>query len=221
MAIVASSVVKEYKRREKKFRAVDDVSIEVPKGKITVVMGHSGSGKSTLIGILSGMIRPEAGVVSIDGKDIQDKSNRQRDKIRAATIGMIPQSQSLIGGLTVYENIKLQSAFSKAGTDSDGKALDDMIGDLGLSEVRNMLPHRLSGGEMKRAAIARALSGNHDYIFADEPTGELDSENSDRVVNAFRKKADEGKGILIITHDSLVAEKADILYHMENGTLSK
>ena len=86
MAIVASSVVKEYKRREKKFRAVDDVSIEVPKGKITVVMGHSGSGKSTLIGILSGMIRPEAGVVSIDGKDIQDKSNRQRDKIRAATI---------------------------------------------------------------------------------------------------------------------------------------
>ena len=221
MAIVASSVVKEYKRREKKFRAVDDVSIEVPKGKITVVMGHSGSGKSTLIGILSGMIRPEAGVVSIDGKDIQDKSNRQRDKIRAATIGMIPQSQSLIGGLTVYENIKLQSAFSKAGTDSDGKALDDMIGDLGLSEVRNMLPHRLSGGEMKRAVIARALSGNHDYIFADEPTGELDSENSDRVVNAFRKKADEGKGILIITHDSLVAEKADILYHMENGTLSK
>jgi ABC-type lipoprotein export system ATPase subunit len=221
MSIVANSVIKEYKRREKKFRAVDDVSIEVPKGKITVVMGHSGSGKSTLIGILSGMIKPESGAVSIDGNDIQNKSNRQRDRIRASEIGMIPQSQSLIGGLTVYENIRLQSAFSKTGTEADGKALDDMIEDLGLEEVRNMLPHRLSGGEMKRTAIARALSGNHAYIFADEPTGELDSENSDRVVNAFRKKADEGKGILIITHDSLVADKADILYHMENGKLSK
>ena len=219
MSIESVNITKEYVRRGKTFRAVDDASISIPKGKITVVTGNSGSGKSTLLNILAGMIVPENGTVRIDDVELPCLKNRERDKIRGEKIGIVPQVQSLIGGLTVRENIKLQQSFS--GGEADEERLAFYIKDLGIEDLMDVFPSSLSGGEMKRAAVVRAISGDHDYIFADEPTGELDPENASRIMDAFRKQADEGKGILLITHDSHVEERADILYRMENGHLTE
>jgi ABC-type lipoprotein export system ATPase subunit len=218
MSIESANITKEYERRGRKFLAVDDVSISIPKGRITVVNGNSGSGKSTLLNILAGMIVPEKGNVSVDGTDLSGLTNRERDKLRGEKIGIVPQVQSLIGGLTVRENIELQRGFS--GKKGDGESLSEYIKDLGIEDLLDVFPTSLSGGEMKRAAVVRAISGDHEYIFADEPTGELDPENASRIMDAFRKQADEGKGILLITHDSLVESRADILYRMENGHLT-
>ena len=221
MAIESVNITKEYERRGKTFRAVDDVSISIPKGKITVVTGNSGSGKSTLLNILAGMIVPEGGTVRIDDVEIQSLKSRERDKIRGKKIGIVPQVQSLIGGLTVRENIELQKGFSENSGNDDEERLAGYVKDLGIEDLLDVFPSSLSGGEMKRAAVVRAISGNHEYIFADEPTGELDPENASGIMDAFRKQADDGKGILLITHDSLVESRADILYRMENGRLSE
>jgi ABC-type lipoprotein export system ATPase subunit len=220
MSIESVNITKEYVRRGKTFRAVDDVSISVPKGKITVVTGNSGSGKSTLLNILAGMIVPEGGTVRIDDTELLSLKNRERDKFRGKKIGIVPQVQSLIGGLTVRENIELQKGFSGSSGNNEEK-LAGYVKDLGIEDLLDVFPSSLSGGEMKRAAVVRAISGDHEYIFADEPTGELDPENASRIMDAFRKQADEGRGILLITHDSLVEERADILYRMEKGRLSE
>lgn len=221
MSIESMNITKEYVRRGKAFRAVDDVSISVPKGKITVVTGNSGSGKSTLLNILAGMIVPEGGTVRIDDTDLLSLKSRERDKLRGKKIGIVPQVQSLIGGLTIRENIELQKGFSGSSGNADEEKLSGYIKDLGIEDLLDVFPSSLSGGEMKRAAVVRAISGDHEYIFADEPTGELDPENASRIMDAFRKQADEGRGILLITHDSLVEERADILYRMEKGHLTE
>lgn len=224
MAIESSELVKEYARRGKRFFAVDQVSLSVPKGKVTAVMGHSGSGKSTLAGILAGMISPDAGEVTIDGVNLFQSGSRQIRKLRAGRIGVVPQSQSLIGGLTVAENIKLRMglADSVRGTRQKADGIpEDLIQALGLEEILHVLPHKLSGGEMKRVAIARALAADPEYIIADEPTGELDEENAKRVVQLFRKEAERGKGILLITHDKSVGDSADRIFRMTGGKLSE
>ncbi len=224
MSIESSELVKEYVRRGNRFFAVDRVSLSIPQGEVTAVMGHSGSGKSTLAGILSGMIAPDAGEVTIDGVNLFASGSKTIRKLRAGRIGVIPQSQSLIGGLTVAENIKLRMglADSARGTrqKSDGIP-EDLIRALGLEEILHVLPHKLSGGEMKRVAIARALAADPEYIIADEPTGELDEENAKRVVQLFRKEAERGKGILLITHDKSVGDSADRIFRMTGGKLSE
>lgn len=224
MSIESSELVKEYARRGNRFFAVDRVSLSIPQGEVTAVMGHSGSGKSTLAGILSGMIAPDAGEVTIDGVNLFASGSKTIRKLRAGRIGVIPQSQSLIGGLTVAENIKLRMglADSVRGTrlKSDGIP-EDLIQALGLEEILHVLPHKLSGGEMKRVAIARALAADPEYIIADEPTGELDEENAKRVVQLFRKEAERGKGILLITHDKSVGDSADRIFRMTGGKLSE
>ena len=221
MSIESVNITKEYVRRGKTFRAVDEVSISVPKGKITVVTGNSGSGKSTLLNILAGMIVPEGGTVRIDDTDLLSLKSRERDKLRGKKIGIVPQVQSLIGGLTIRENIELQKGFSGSSGNANEEKLSVYLKDLGIEDLLDVFPSSLSGGEMKRAAVVRAISGDHEYIFADEPTGELDPENASRIMDAFRKQADEGRGILLITHDSLVEERADILYRMEKGHLTE
>lgn len=221
MPVVSENIVKEYKRRGNSFAALDDVSVTVEEGRITAIVGASGSGKSTLLNVLSGMIKPEKGSVSIDGKEIFEQDLKKRDRLRAEKIGIIPQTQSLISGLTAYENILLQNYFYPKERTGDGESLTGLISALGLEELMDVYPKNLSGGEMKRVSIARALSGDHKYIFADEPTGELDTENSMKVMEIFREKAKAGKGILIVTHDRLVADLADCVYEMKNGSLSK
>lgn len=220
MAIIAENLFKEYTRRDRSIYAVRDANISVQKGKITVIMGHSGSGKSTLLNILSGMITPERGSVLIDGTDIFKSNNSKRDELRALKVGMVPQAQSLISGLTVYENIHLQASFSGKDTVISQKDIEKLVEKLGLEELLGVQPNMLSGGEMKRVAIVRALAADSDYIFADEPTGELDRDNAKKVIDVFREKADEGKGVLIVTHDREIADKADVVYEMEKGELS-
>ena len=225
MAIEAVNLTKEYERRGQKFRAVNDVSFTIEKGKITAVMGRSGSGKSTLLNLLTGMISPDVGEVMIDGKELGIMKEQEKRRLRAVRIGIIPQSQSLIGGLTVAENIRLQTdlkdGFEKQGNTRRRELYAELIRNLGMEELLEVLPHKLSGGEMKRAAIARALAKDPDYIFADEPTGELDEENVKRVMRLFRKEAERGKAVFMITHDHAAGEKADIKYQMENGKISQ
>lgn len=221
MPVVSENIVKEYKRRGNSFAALDNVSVTVEEGRITAIVGASGSGKSTLLNVLCGMIKPEKGSVSIDGNEIFLQDLKKRDKLRAEKIGIVPQTQSLISGLTAYENILLQNCFYPGEKTGNGESLTGLISALGIEDLMDVYPKNLSGGEMKRVSIARALSGDHKYIFADEPTGELDTENSLKVIEIFREKAKAGKGILIVTHDKPVADLADFVYEMKNGSLSK
>ncbi len=220
MAIESGNLVKQYTRRNRTFRAVDDVSISIPEGKIVVVSGSSGSGKSTLLNILSGMIRPDEGNVLIEGKDLAGLSVRERDMLRGKKIGIVPQVQSLIGGLTVRENIVLQGTFSGKKSESSSDDVRIYAELLGIEELLDVFPNSLSGGEMKRVAVARAITGDHEYIFADEPTGELDPENAGKIMDVLRSQADSGKGVLLITHDELVESRADILYSMAGGKVT-
>ncbi len=220
MSIVVENVIKEYSRRGTKFKAVDNVSLVIPKGKVVAVMGRSGSGKSTLLNIIAGMIKPEEGSVHIDDVNIFDVKAKKRDELRAGKVSIIPQTQSLISGLNIYYNIRLQASFRTKASDTAKKIIPEVVDALGLSNLLNIYPSNLSGGEMKRVAIARALVGDSEYIFADEPTGELDKQNSENVMALFRKEASSGKGVLIITHDDVVSQNADIVYTMENGILN-
>lgn len=219
MPVVSENIVKEYKRRGNSFAALDNVSVTVKEGRIIAIVGASGSGKSTLLNVLSGMIKPEKGSVSIDGSEVFKQGLKKRDRLRAEKIGIVPQTQSLIPGLTAYENILLQNCFYPKERTGNEENLTELISALGLEELMDVYPKNLSGGEMKRVSIVRALSGDHKYIFADEPTGELDTENTLKVMEIFREKARCGKGILIVTHDKLVADLADSVYEMKNGSL--
>ena len=220
MAIESRNLVKEYQRGGRTFRAVDDVSIFVPNGKITAVTGSSGSGKSTLLNILSGMIRPDGGRVIVDGKDLTRLNVRERDRVRGMKIGIVPQVQSLISGLTVGENIILQRSFSGKRNEKNNDTIPSFVYMLGIEDLLDVFPSSLSGGEMKRVAVARALTGDHEYIFADEPTGELDPENAGKIMDVLRAQAEMGKGVLLITHDDLVESRADILYKMAGGKIT-
>lgn len=220
MVICAENISKDFtnKKSKRKVSVVKSADIVVNSGELTVIFGRSGSGKTTLLNMLAGLLSPSEGSVMYDGKDISHMSDKELSAYRCRNIGYIPQGQSALSVLTVYEDIVLPAALT--GDDVSKKA-ESLLDTVGLRELRNAYPSELSGGELRRLAVARALINSPRVIFADEPTNDLDDENSKQVFSLLKKCAEEGTAVVIVSHEASAEKYADRIYRMDGGTISK
>ncbi len=220
MKIEAKDLSKIYGDGENRVVALDKANLEIDVNDFISIMGPSGSGKSTLLHLLSGLDRPTSGTLTYDGKDIYSFSDKELSAFRRQRIGFIFQQFNLLPVLTAKENIIMPVLLNKKQPDE--AYLDQLSQMLGIHDRLTHLPHELSGGQQQRVAIARALIARPDIIFADEPTGNLDSKSGGEVMKMLRdvwKKT--GTKLVVITHDNRVAQMADRQFVIVDGVLSE
>ena len=218
--LCAVDVRKRYGEGDAQVEALRGISLEVEEACLTAIMGPSGSGKSTLMHILAGLDRPTAGTVSIDGVDITELKDAQLTLLRRAKIGFVFQFFNLLPMLTAEENVTLP--LSIAGQKPEREWLDQLLETVGIADRRKHRPAELSGGQQQRVAVARALLGRPRILFADEPTGNLDSQTSDEVLDLLRVSVDElGQTTVMVTHDARAAALADRVLFLADGRIVK
>jgi putative ABC transport system ATP-binding protein len=216
--VVARDVTRRYGEGETAVDALRGVSVEVPKGKLTAVMGPSGSGKSTLMHILAGLDKPTSGSVTIAGTEITTLKDSDLTKLRRSHIGFVFQFFNLLPMLTAEENIKLP--LSIAGEKPDKAWFDQLIASVGLGDRLAHRPAELSGGQQQRVAIARALVSQPEVVFADEPTGNLDSKTGTEILELLRHSVEDmGQTIVMVTHEARAAAIADRVLYLADGNL--
>jgi putative ABC transport system ATP-binding protein len=199
-------------------RALDGVTIDFPKGAFTAIMGPSGSGKSTLMHLLAGLDRPTSGTVTVEGVDLSELDDGGLTELRRDKIGFVFQFFNLLPVLDAEENILLP--LSLAGREPDRERFDQLVDAVDLRDRLSHRPAELSGGQQQRVAIARALISSPAVLFADEPTGNLDSNSSEEILTLMRQAADEfGQTIVTVTHDPNVASTADRVLVMVDGRI--
>lgn len=233
-------VTREFMRRKHRFSAVNNVSFSLNSGDFVAIVGKSGNGKSTLLNLIAGLLKPTHGSVTVLGKEISapEFSDGEVSRLRAQNIGFVTQSQTLLPNLTVYDNILLPVQIAKSGgqksdgqksSDQKSKSTDvedyysnralDFCKRLHIEDLLWCYPKELSGGEMRRVMIVRALINNPKLLLLDEPTGDLDPEHTLIVVEMLREAANRGAAVLMVTHDSEAARSADCTYTMDAGSL--
>ena len=202
------------------FYAVKSLDFELKEGAVTVITGRSGSGKTTLINMLCGLLTPSSGRVMLDDKDLYSISDKERSLLRNRCFGIIPQGQTGLQCLTVAENVLLPvSMYSRIG-DKENKART-LLEKLGIDDLWDVYSNELSGGELRRMSVARALINDPGIIVADEPTGDLDGDTTVLVMELLKKRSENGAAVIIVTHDKDVMPYADTVYTMEKGVLKK
>lgn len=222
MTVVAENISKRYFRKTgaaNYFYAVQPVTLEIVPGGVTVLTGRSGSGKTTLLNMLSGLLAPTEGRVWFDHTDLYALDDKSRSRLRSGKIGIVPQGRSAVGTLTVLENILLPARL--CGRDLPEAAAEQWMERLGIAHLRDARPAELSGGELRRMAIVRALAQEPDVLFADEPTGDLDDGNTALVLSAFQGFAHgQEKAVFIVTHENDAFRYADCICRMNSGQLT-
>jgi putative ABC transport system ATP-binding protein len=218
--VKAANLSKRYGQGDAQVEALRDVSLEIEEGRLTAIMGPSGSGKSTLMHILAGLDQPSEGTVSIAGLEISSMSDAQLTKLRRQHIGFVFQFFNLLPMLTAEENVLLP--LSIAGRKPDKEWYDELIAKVGLADRKNHRPSELSGGQQQRVAIARALVSRPTVVFADEPTGNLDSKTSEEILELMRSSVDSyGQTTVMVTHDPRAAAIADRILFLADGLIVK
>ena len=218
----AQGIRKEFIRQGKgtnRLVAVQDTDLTLGAGELTVLMGRSGSGKSTLLNMLAGLLAPTAGRILLDGEDLYAMEDRALSRLRNARIGVIPQGQTALHSLTVLENVLLPVRMYDPKADAAPEALA-LLERLGIAELQQDKPAALSGGELRRMAIARAVIRRPQIILADEPTGDLDDENTAIVFDFLRESARNGAAVLVVTHEGDAVQYADRIFRMNAGKLT-
>lgn len=207
-----------YGSGENLIKAVDHVDIQITQGEYVAIIGKSGSGKSTLLHLLGGLENPTSGEIWVDGKNIAALSEEKLAALRRRKIGFIFQAFNLIPSLNVWENIVLPIGLD--GKKADESFIRDILQTLGIESKINALPNTLSGGQQQRTAIARAIAAKPSIILADEPTGNLDTKNSDEVISLLKLSAKKyGQTLVVITHNEDIAQMADRTIVLEDGKL--
>ena len=218
--VAASGLTRRYGAGETAVDALRGVSLEIPRGHLTAVMGPSGSGKSTLMHILAGLDKPTAGTVEIDGIELTKLKDNELTKLRRRHIGFVFQFFNLLPMLTAEENITLP--LSIAGEKPSAEWLEELFEATGLSDRRSHRPAELSGGQQQRVAVARALVSRPTVLFADEPTGNLDSQTSAEILGLLRGAVDTyGQTTVMVTHDPRAATIADRVLFLADGLIVK
>ena len=211
---------KYYGKGENEVKAVQHANLDIQKGEFVAIVGKSGSGKSTLLHMLGGRDTPTSGKVLIRGKDIFSYKDDALAVFRRRKIGFIFQSFNLVSSINVWENIVLPIGLD--GRKVDEKFVMDIVSTLGLEKKLHNLPNTLSGGQQQRVAIARALASKPDILFADEPTGNLDSRTSDEVIALLKMSVRKyGQTLVMITHDEDIAQIADRILVIEDGKVAE
>ena len=220
IAIRATNVIKKYKVGKQIIRAIDDVSVDIHEGEFVALVGPSGSGKSTLLHLLGGLDKPTSGEIVVGGKNVSSMNDRQLSKFRNQTIGFVFQSFYLQPFLTLRRNIEVASMPQRMGRAERKLRIESLARQVGLYDRLSHRPHELSGGQIQRAAIARALLNRPAIILADEPTGNLDSANSRDIISLFQQIREQyHTTIVIATHDNEIAAQADRVIALKDGRL--
>lgn len=236
LVVNLKNVTREFKRKNRKFIAVDNVNFSLKAGDFVAIVGKSGNGKSTLLNMIAGLLKPTRGNVTIFGCNISlpSISDEQISAIRAKNIGFVTQSQTLLANLNVINNVILPVKIFDASSKRIGDLAEklhpedcanvtsfamDLLKRLNVDDLAHCYPRELSGGEMRRVMIARSLINNPRLLLLDEPTGDLDSQNTQTVVSLLRDCADSGAAVLVVTHDESVAASANSVYTMDSGIL--
>ena len=213
-------LTKIYGSGENEVRALDGVSFSVEKGEFLAIIGPSGSGKSTLIHILGGVDRPTGGKVWLNGQDVYAQNEEQLAIFRRREVGLVYQFYNLIPVLNAEENLTLPVLLDGRPVNSD--RVEELLKTLGLSDRRRSLPNQLSGGQQQRVSIGRALMNAPSIVLADEPTGNLDSKNSQEIVGLLRESnLKYGQTLIVITHDENIALQADRIISIEDGRITR
>ena len=216
----AVNLCKYYGEGSNQVKAVDNTSFEIQKGEFVSIVGKSGSGKSTLLHMLGGLDYPTSGKVFINDRDIFSMSENELAVFRRRKIGFIFQAFNLVSSINVWENVVLPLGLD--GRKADDAFVDEILDTLSIKDKKHNLPAALSGGQQQRVAIARALVTRPDIMFADEPTGNLDSKTSEEVIALLRMSAQKyGQTIVMITHDEETAQVADRIMTIEDGQVVK
>ena len=221
MILSAEQISKRYFRNSGEanhFYAVKPLSLTLNPGTVTVLCGRSGSGKTTLLHMLAGLLTPTEGKVLLGQTDLYSLPDRELSKLRNASIGVVPQARSVLDTLTVKENILLPSTLY--GSEDRREEAERWMETLRIDGLADSRVAELSGGELRRTAIARTLCMHPPVILADEPTGDLDDENTQLVFACFRKAAEEGAAVLIVSHESDALNIADAAFRMDGGQLT-
>ncbi|WP_057565085.1 ABC transporter ATP-binding protein [Paraclostridium sordellii] len=212
------SLNKIYGKGENKVQALKDINLSIEKGKFTAIIGPSGSGKSTLLNCIAGLDNISSGKVLLEREDISTLNDNSLSKLRSEEFGFIFQSFNLIPVINVYENIILPISIDDKKVDKEH--IDNIIDKLGLKDKINKFPNELSGGQQQRVAIARALANKPKIIFADEPTGNLDSKTTDEVMNLLNSCVKEfGQTLVMITHNNEIVKMADVCIEIRDGKI--
>jgi putative ABC transport system ATP-binding protein len=211
-------LVKRLRSGERWLTILDGIDLSVAAGEFVAIVGPSGSGKSTWIGLLAGLDRPTSGEVRIDGETISGWSEDRLALLRRRKIGFVFQSFQLLANFTARENVLLP--LELAGAPDAGRAADELLAAVGLSDRGHHVPSQLSGGEQQRVALARAFAARPAILFADEPTGNLDSDTGERVLELLGElRSRQGTTMVLVTHDPAVASRADRLVHLRGGRI--
>jgi putative ABC transport system ATP-binding protein len=218
--IEAQGIAKSYRDGTMEVRAVDRTDIRINKGDFILIIGRSGSGKSTLLSMLGGLTRPSEGRILLEGKDIQGLDDRQLSDVRANQFGFIFQFPGLIPTLTAEENILLPSLFTGRASPPDNRARE-LLDSFGLADKLSAYPSQLSGGELKRVAIARSLVNDPSVILADEPSADLDVATEKVVMEYLGRINRTGKTIIMVTHCVELSPYANRVFSMEKGVVSE
>lgn len=216
--IIVKKLCKTYGEKDGKIEALNHVNLEIEDGEFVAIMGASGSGKSTLLHLLGGLDRASGGRIEYDGKNIFEMNDRELSAFRLHNIGFVFQAYNLFPELTVYQNIMLPLRLGhRKDYENKGEKLMDK---LGLKNRRNHLPQQLSGGQQQRVAIARAMIMNPKVILCDEPTGNLDKNSGEVVMNLLQDlNQKHGITIIMVTHDNELAEKTQRILRMSDGKI--
>jgi ABC-type lipoprotein export system ATPase subunit len=214
--IRAERLTKIYRRGAEEVRAVDGVSMEIAPGEFAAIVGPSGAGKTTLLQLLGGMDIPTSGSLRLAGNEMANLSDTALTRLRRNYVGFVFQHFSLLPTLTVAENVTLPTLFSRRDA---RKRAEELLERVGLAHRRHHRPHQLSGGEMQRAAIARALINSPALLLADEPTGNLDSASSERLIALLRELNADGLTIVVVTHNETLAGAAGRRLVMRDGRI--
>ncbi|QIB69908.1 ABC transporter ATP-binding protein [Aminipila butyrica] len=211
---------KEYKRRENVFSAVDNVDLSIERGDFVSIIGRSGSGKSTLLNIVAGLLRPTSGCIKLEGTELYSLRDHEISAIRNSQLGYIPQGFGALSNLTVFENVKLPYFLFKRQGDASGRA-SFLLNEVGISHLADMFPSQLSGGELRRVLIARALMNEPNILIADEPTSDLDIETTKEIMEIFARINKNGTTILTVTHELDTLGFANRVLTMASGKLTE
>ena len=218
--IEMNSICKSYRNIDFETQVLKDITIHINEGDYVSIIGPSGSGKSTLMAIAGCLSQPTSGEYILDGEDVGELNDRKLSRIRNEKIGFVFQAFHLLSGLTALDNVTLPLVYSQKTPSNIKECAREVLAKVGLEHRLRHTPGQLSGGEQQRVTIARSLINNPPIILADEPTGNLDSKNGIEIMKTFDRLVGEGKTIVLITHDSKVAEHADRIISIRDGRIA-
>ena len=220
MLLKTKSLSKSFARGRNSFFAVKNIDFSISASDFVFIVGRSGSGKTTFLNLISGILDPTQGQVFFEDQDISSMNDTDKSFYRNESIGFVPQSLAYLPNLSVFDNVRVPFFLFNRDGDSEGRALS-LLDLMDIAHLKNEMPQNLSGGELKRMLIARALMNSPKLLIADEPTANLDKETSETVMNLIKSVNKLGTAVLIVTHDFEILNENSTIYRMNDGELTK